>query len=43
MLVLIMKQFFEVGVYFGYQICRWNFKMVEYIFIERNGIYIIDF
>ena len=37
-----MKQLLEAGVHFGHQTRRWNPKMVEYIFTERNGIYIID-
>src|SRR5512143_1215264 len=37
-----MKQLLEAGVYFGHQTKRWNPKMKEYIFGERNGIYIID-
>ena len=37
-----MKQLLEAGVHFGHQTCRWNPKMAEYIFTERNGIYIID-
>ena len=37
-----MKQLLEAGVHFGHQTRRWNPKMNEYIFTERNGIYIID-
>jgi len=37
-----MKQLLEAGVHFGHQTKRWNPKMKEYIFGERNGIYIID-
>ena len=37
-----MKQLLEAGVHFGHQTRRWNPKMAEYIFMERNGIYIID-
>jgi len=37
-----MKQLLEAGVHFGHQTRRWNPKMAPYIFIERNGIYIID-
>jgi len=37
-----MKEFLEAGVHFGHQTRRWNPKMKEYIFGERNGIYIID-
>ncbi|MFV0504190.1 MAG: 30S ribosomal protein S2 [Lachnospirales bacterium] len=37
-----MKQLLEAGVHFGHQTRRWNPKMDEYIFAERNGIYIID-
>ena len=37
-----MKQLLEAGVHFGHQTRRWNPKMAEYIFTERNGIYIID-
>ena len=42
MSVISMKQFLEAGVHFGPQTRRWNPKMKEYIFTERNGIYIID-
>jgi len=37
-----MKELLEAGVHFGHQTRRWNPKMKEFIFIERNGIYIID-
>jgi small subunit ribosomal protein S2 len=40
--VVSMKQLLEAGVHFGHQTRRWNPKMKPYIFIERNGIYIID-
>ena len=40
--VISMKQLLEAGVHFGHQTRRWNPKMKEYIFTERNGIYIID-
>ena len=40
--VISMKQLLEAGVHFGHQTRRWNPKMAEYIFAERNGIYIID-
>ena len=42
MAVVSMKQLLEAGVHFGHQTRRWNPKMKEYIFTERNGIYIID-
>lgn len=42
MSVVTMKQLLEAGVHFGHQTRRWNPKMKEYIFTERNGIYIID-
>ena len=42
MAVITMKQLLEAGVHFGHQTRRWNPKMAEYIFTERNGIYIID-
>ncbi len=42
MSVVSMKQLLEAGVHFGHQTRRWNPKMGEYIFTERNGIYIID-
>jgi len=40
--VITMKQLLEAGVHFGHQTRRWNPKMKEYIFTERNGIYIVD-
>ena len=40
--VISMKQLLEAVVHFGHQTRRWNPKMKEYIFTERNGIYIID-
>lgn len=40
--VVSMKQLLEAGVHFGHQTRRWNPKMSEYIFVERNDIYIID-
>ena len=40
--VISMKQLLEAGVHFGHQTRRWKPKMAEYIFAERNGIYIID-
>ena len=40
--VLSMKQLLEAGVHFGHQTRRWNPKMAPYIYMERNGIYIID-
>jgi len=42
MSIVSMKQLLEAGVHFGHQTRRWNPKMKEYIFTERNGIYIID-
>ena len=42
MSVISMKQLLEAGVHFGHQTRRWNPKMAEYIFTERNDIYIID-
>ena len=42
MSVVSMKQLLEAGVHFGHQTRRWNPKMAEYIYCERNGIYIID-
>jgi len=42
MSIISMKQLLEAGVHFGHQTRRWNPKMAEYIFAERNGIYIID-
>src|SRR5213080_3665980 len=40
--IITMKELLEAGVHFGHQTKRWNPKMKEYIFGERNGIYIID-
>ena len=42
MSVITVKQLLEAGVHFGHHTRRWNPKMSEYIFTERNGIYIID-
>lgn len=42
MSVITMKQLLEAGVHFGHQTRRWNPKMRDFIFTERNGIYIID-
>ena len=42
MSVITIKQLLEAGVHFGHHTRRWNPKMAEYIFTERNGIYIID-
>ncbi|MGH9398683.1 MAG: 30S ribosomal protein S2, partial [Terriglobia bacterium] len=42
MATISMKEFLEAGVHFGHQTRRWNPKMKEYIYGERNGIYIID-
>ncbi|MDD2510035.1 MAG: 30S ribosomal protein S2 [Syntrophomonas sp.] len=42
MSVVTMKQLLEAGVHFGHQTRRWNPKMATYIYMERNGIYIID-
>ena len=42
MSVISMKQLLEAGVHFGHHTRRWNPKMAEYIYTERNGIYIID-
>ena len=42
MSVITMKQLLEAGVHFGHQTRRWNPKMAAYIYMERNGIYIID-
>ena len=42
MSVISMKQLLEAGVHFGHQTRRWNPKMAEYIYAERNGIHIID-
>ena len=42
MSVISMKQLLEAGVHFGHQTRRWNPKMGEYIYMQRNGIHIID-
>ena len=42
MIVISIKQLLEAGVHFGHQTRRWNPKMAEYIYTERNGIHIID-
>ena len=42
MAIVTIKQLLEAGVHFGHHTRRWNPKMAEYIFTERNGIYIID-
>ena len=42
MVSVTMKELLEAGVHFGHQVRRWNPKMKEYIFGERNGIYIVD-
>ena len=42
MAVVSMKQLLEAGVHFGHQTRRWNPKMAPYIYMERNGIHIID-
>ena len=42
MAVISKKQLLEAGVHFGHNTRRWNPKMKEYIFGERNGVYIID-
>ena len=42
MSIVSIKQLLEAGVHFGHHTRRWNPKMQEYIFTERNGIYIID-
>lgn len=42
MTTVTMKELLEAGVHFGHQVRRWNPKMKEFIFGERNGIYIID-
>ena len=42
MSIISIKQLLEAGVHFGHHTRRWNPKMQEYIFTERNGIYIID-
>ena len=41
MSVITMKQLLEAGVHFGHHTRRWNPKMSEYIYTERNGLYII--
>ncbi len=40
--IVTMKQLLEAGVHFGHRVRRWNPKMKQYIFTERNGIHIID-
>jgi len=40
--IISMKQLLEAGVHFGHQTCRWNPKMQQFIFMDRNGIHIID-
>src|SRR5512146_788007 len=42
MATITMREMLEAGVHFGHQTRRWNPKMKPYIFIERNGIHIID-
>lgn len=42
MAIISMKQLLEAGVHFGHQTRRWNPKMAEFIYCERNGVYIID-
>ena len=42
MSIITLKQLLEAGVHFGHHTRRWNPKMAEYIFTERNGLYIID-
>lgn len=42
MSIITMKQLLEAGVHFGHQTRRWNPKMARFIYMERNGIYIID-
>ena len=42
MSVITIKQLLEAGVHFGHHTRRWNPKMQEYIYTERNGVYIID-
>ena len=42
MAIVTIKQLLEAGVHFGHHTRRWNPKMKEYIFTERNGVYIID-
>ena len=39
---ITMSDMLKAGLHFGHQTRRWNPKMKEYIFTERNGIYIID-
>jgi small subunit ribosomal protein S2 len=39
---ITMKDLLEAGVHFGHQTRRWNPQMKRFIFMERNGIYIID-
>ena len=43
MSVISMKQLLEAGVHFGHQTRRWNPKMAEYIYTERNGIYTVSY
>ena len=42
MVEITMQELLEAGVHFGHQTRRWNPKMKPYIFVKRNGIYIID-
>ena len=42
MSIVSIKQLLEAGVHFGHHTRRWNPKKAEYIFTERNGVYIID-
>jgi len=42
MAIVTMKELLEAGVHFGHQTKRWNPKMKEYIYAERNGIHIFD-
>jgi len=42
MAIMTMKELLEAGVHFGHQTKRWNPKMKEYIYTERNGIHIFD-
>ncbi|HXU39535.1 MAG TPA: 30S ribosomal protein S2 [Blastocatellia bacterium] len=42
MVTVTMKELLEAGVHFGHQVERWNPKMKEFVFRERNGVYIID-
>ena len=42
MAVITMKQLLETGVHFGHQTRRWNPKMKKYIYVERNGIHIVN-